>query len=113
MTTARRIDVGDHQFDFGVSLSPDGKYLTGINWDGDLMLIDAQSREQRKLSDSSWGNTVWSPDGKRLAINSAVREPDGEYRYKLSFMSLAIINMTGRPMVGSSFLWLPAALLFG
>ncbi|MFH1934523.1 MAG: tetratricopeptide repeat protein [Pseudomonadota bacterium] len=60
------------------SLSPDGRYLTFVDWDtGDLAVRDLNKGQNRRLTDKgSWDNStemafesVWSPDGKHIAYS--------------------------------------------
>jgi Tol biopolymer transport system component len=49
------------------ALSPDGKYLAGITWDLELVVIDISTGEQRNLGSDFYGRVVWSADGSEVA----------------------------------------------
>jgi Tol biopolymer transport system component len=65
-TTLRKI-----RDDWGLfaSLSPDGKYLSGVDWNtGDLLIRElATGKERRLTSEGSWRDSAMSPDGNRIA----------------------------------------------
>ncbi len=72
----RRVWAGREPDFYASAPSPDGRYLTEIDWmTGDLALIDLVTGELRHVTDKgSWDNSfswaesaVFSPDGKRIA----------------------------------------------
>lgn len=86
---ARRVWSGS-QFNFYVEApSPDGRLLTDVDWEtGDLAVRDLASGELRRVTDKGpWrtsddyaGESVFSPDGSRIAFNwfrGALGRPQG------------------------------------
>lgn len=68
--SSRMLATGDILLVWGRALSPDGRYLTGVTFEGELILINVETGRQRKLADKCWEAPVaWSPDGTRVAIN--------------------------------------------
>ncbi len=97
-------------------ISPDGRYLTYVNWNtGDLVIQDVTTGEERRLTDKGSilqdgafaYHSRWSPDGKHIAfdwwdwsepgfVGIRVVEPDGSnirdiYRDKDPAPKLSII----------------------
>jgi Tol biopolymer transport system component len=54
-------------FPYVGALSPDGKHFAGATWDGQLVVIDTSTGEQRKLAEDCWGSVFWSADGSEIA----------------------------------------------
>jgi peptidoglycan hydrolase-like protein with peptidoglycan-binding domain len=72
----RRVFEGTGLDFYASEPSPDGRFLTEIDWDtGDLAVIDVLARSQRRLTDKGGWDTsseyaetgVFSPDGSRIA----------------------------------------------
>jgi Tol biopolymer transport system component len=75
--TVRRI-WSDRLADSGGEISPDGRYLSFVDWDtGDLAVRDLATGQNRRLTDKGrWEESEdfalysrWSPDGTRLAYD--------------------------------------------
>jgi Tol biopolymer transport system component len=49
-------------------LSPEGKYFAGTTWDGELVVIDTATGQQRKIATGCFGTVVWSADGSEIAV---------------------------------------------
>lgn len=76
------------------SISPDGRYLSDINWDtGDLRLIDLETNDIWDVTGQGYdaGRYAWtsafSPDGGRLAV--------AWYVYDAGAMELSVMNRDG------------------
>jgi len=52
----------------GGKLSPDGKHFAGITWEGELVVIDTLTGQQRNLAHRCFGPAVWSADGSEIAV---------------------------------------------
>lgn len=82
----RRVYVGTHLDFYASEPSPDGRYLSEIDWDtGDLSVLDLVTGKQERISDKgSWVNSadyaehsVFSPDGARMAYAWFSESNDG------------------------------------
>lgn len=82
----------DHQTEVSGSISPDGRYLSFVNWyTGDLHVRDIVTGINRNLTNNPSGsldfaiNARWSPDGKKIAYYWNVRP----------YADLRIVGMDG------------------
>lgn len=73
-TRARRLQIGNVDFVDEVSLSPNGKWLAGANWDEQLTLINTATGERRDVEESlsMVSPVVWSSDGSEIAFVQSV-----------------------------------------
>jgi Tol biopolymer transport system component len=86
--TARRV-WSDPMADYGGEVSPDGRYLSFVDWTtGDLAVRDlATGRNRRLTNKGSWEvsqeyavYSCWSPDGKQIAYDWWSRAHSNELR---------------------------------
>ena len=85
-------------------ISPDGRYLSDINWDsGDFRLVDLETGEAKDVTDQGYdaGRYAWtsafSSDGRRVAVSW--------YLYETGRHELRVMNLDGtdsRALVPSS-----------
>jgi Tol biopolymer transport system component len=82
----RRVWVGSEPDFYASAPSPDGRYLTDIDWiTGDLAVLDLESGKLRRVTDKgSWNERIewaesstFSPDGRRIAYNYWSEPSDG------------------------------------
>jgi Tol biopolymer transport system component len=88
--TVRRVWAGAADPDFMGAPSPDGKYLTYVDWTtGDPAVRELATGKNRRLTNEGWDkgfalNSVFSPDSKQVAYywwnNEEGAEPDAELR---------------------------------
>ena len=91
--TTREVWAGP-KTDFYGAVSPDGKYLSFVDWEtGDLAIRDLARETNRRLTNKgSWKEnpdeeaelSIWSPDGKQVAYTWFTSDP----RYELRLISL-------------------------
>jgi Tol biopolymer transport system component len=85
----------DAKTDFFGSISPDGKYLSFVDWEtgGDLAIRDLEKGTNRLLtnnassSDAEVEVSIWSPDGKQVAYQWLQWKTE-PYGYELRLISL-------------------------
>lgn len=70
------------------TLSPDGKHFAGTTWDGELVVIDTATGEQRKIATGCSGTVVWSTDSSEIAV---LKREEGQERPRIA----AIAPTTG------------------
>lgn len=56
---------------WGGALSPDGKHFAGATWNGQVVVIDTSTGQERKLAEKCSGPVVWSADGSEIAFVSS------------------------------------------
>ncbi len=77
--------------------SPDGKWLAFVRGQGNLVIMDLETREERVLIESwTLGNLVWSPDSKWIAYD----QNDENYNSDIWIVSIEggkPVNITRHP----------------
>ena len=90
----RKVWAGD-DVDFMGAISPDGRYLSYVDWDtGDLAIREIATGKKRRLTNKgSWDESSefaefsrWSPDGKQIVY---------DWYNKKEFVDLCIIGLDG------------------
>jgi Tol biopolymer transport system component len=103
----RRLWEGPRPVYHRMSVSPDGRFVSEMDWDsGDLALIDLQSGERKPVTHKAEyfefaETSVFSPDGRQLAYtywNEAWNEPSGS----LEIRSIGIDGSGQRTIVPNS-----------
>src|SRR5207302_853880 len=86
-TLVRR--VWENAMDFSGAPSPDGKYLSYVDWDtGDLAIRELATGKNRRLTNKgSWKDSeeyayesIWSPDGRQIAYTWYNKENKSDLR---------------------------------
>lgn len=74
------------------SLSPDGKWLAYVNYDGGenrLYVATPDGRNPRLLASIQGARLAWSPDGRRLAFEGDARDGCGAVAYRAQIFVIA------------------------
>jgi eukaryotic-like serine/threonine-protein kinase len=87
LKTRRRSQLPGSQTIFAPRWSPDGRYIVGITFDGNnLMLYDVKNQKWRKLDVklSSFGYLAWSSDSHYVYFDTFLSRDSGYFRVRIS-----------------------------
>jgi Tol biopolymer transport system component len=86
-------------------VSPDGRYLSFVDWEtGDLAIRDLETGKNRRLTNKGpWKESEdfalwsrWSPDGKQLAYDWYIGRPGATPRYAVELRVMTVANAKSR-----------------